>query len=95
MDGQVLAGVHAGSTLSALQIPELRELLKECLADADSLSLLTAYLENRFGADWQVHFGLESERREGGQKGPAQHSGGMSKQEACEILGVQENSPRE
>lgn len=51
--GTVLAGRFAGRTLDALTDADLLDLQAECVADADSLKVLEAYLDRRLGADWR------------------------------------------
>ena len=96
MAGEVLAGRFAGRELRELQIPELKILLSECQADQNSLSLLTAYLEHRFGADWHIHFDVHGHQgQQHGDSARGGDAGEMSKQEAGEILGVGEEADKE
>lgn len=99
MDGEVLGGRFAGRRLSTLGRAELIELLDECrVDDADSAALLEAYLDRVHGADWRSRTGYEGAR--GGGEGTEDGSdgrgrarrggaaGGMSREEAYEILGL-------
>lgn len=49
MDGAILTGSQAGRRLSELSIEELQALMTELAGDAESLSLLLAYLERERG----------------------------------------------
>ena len=53
MTGMVLHGAHAGRSLDGLPEPSLLELLGECADDDDSVRVLEAYLDRRFGPDWR------------------------------------------
>lgn len=81
MRGTVLAGEHAGAALAALDRAALIGLL--AIADAQSASLLEAYLDRR-EAGWREDGepNPAAGRREGPRGGP------MTEQEAYEILGL-------
>ncbi|TXL74338.1 molecular chaperone DnaJ [Vineibacter terrae] len=53
MDGRVLRGTQAGRSLGGLPEPTLIALLTECAVDSDSVRVLEAYLDRRFGPDWR------------------------------------------
>jgi hypothetical protein len=53
MSGVVLRGTRAGRSLDDLPEADLVSLLAECAADDDSVRVLEAYLDRRFGADWR------------------------------------------
>ena len=81
LDGEVLAGTHAGKRLNSLNITELMEVRQECLVAADqSARLLDSYLD-------RVHEGW---RQENGSQQEAPSSGDdtMSVADAYETLGL-------
>lgn len=83
MNGVVLAGSREGAELNALDEAELAALYAELSADAESRSLMEAYLDRRVPgwretADADVGAGL----------GAAPSPGAMTEQEAYEILGL-------
>ena len=90
MQGTVLHGSYAGSNLATLGVEQLRELLLQCEADSDSMSLLVAYLERRFGPDWMHQFSVADESQ-AHQNGSA---GDMSRDEARKILGVPDDADK-
>jgi hypothetical protein len=53
MSGTVRQGRYAGRSLDDLAEPVLIGLLAECAADHDSVRVLEAYLDRRFGPDWR------------------------------------------
>jgi hypothetical protein len=80
MSGTVLAGSFAGARLDELDRADLLALLRECrTADEDSARLVEAYLD-RAHPDWRDESG-------GGRNVPPR-GGGMSVEEAYEILGL-------
>ncbi len=83
IDGIVLAGDKEGSTLSGLNDEELMELYAEVGNDADSASLLEAYLDRRM-AGWREHADFDPDAGQGGTSS----SGPMTKEEAYQILGI-------
>jgi hypothetical protein len=97
MDGRVRAGCFAGRNLSALDLPELRTLLDECRsADPDSVPLVEAYLDRVHGPGWrdpgeaggQAAGASGPEAPGGAGSSPRPPRGGMSYEEAYEILGL-------
>jgi hypothetical protein len=83
IDGEVLAGTHAGSLLSALTLEQLLELLEECRSnDPRSTALIEAYLDRYHGTEWR-----------GADQGESQaagvSSGPMSEEDALSILGLE------
>ena len=83
MDGEVLAGRHSGRRLSELGLADLNGVAEDFRGDAESLRLLEGYLD-------RVHPGWRDEIEADGTAGqgaPAR-AGGMSPQEAYEILGL-------
>ena len=83
MDGQVLAGRFEGRALSELDISELLRLAEDFRSDEESLRLLESYLDRMHPA-WREYTDNGSDD---GPR-PAAASGGMSAQEAYEILGL-------
>lgn len=81
MSGDVLSGRYAGKTLQALELGQLLELYNECRQgrDQQSCAVLDAYLQRRFGDDWR------EETQHAGAPGQGVN---MSRDEACQILGV-------
>jgi hypothetical protein len=82
--GSVLAGNFEGRRLDELDLPDLLDLSKELSADEESLRLLETYLDSRFPI-WRDHMETEP----GDRQAPPPTSGGMTKQEAYEILGLE------
>jgi hypothetical protein len=83
MSGEVIAGRFAGARLADLSPEQLLELLGEThREDAQSATVLEAYLDRELGSDWR-------QRRPGHGGGGADGGGGqMSLEEAYEILGL-------
>ena len=84
MEGRVLAGKYEGRPLSALPDDDLLELYAQVGGDADSASLLEAYLDRRM-PPWREH--ADAHGTEG--KRSASGSGTMTKQEAYQVLGLE------
>lgn len=96
MDGEVLDGRYSGQLLSQLSLPELLDLLQDYqIADAQSASVLEAYLD-RTQPDWRDaaqaggHYDAGEGEAQGGS-GPA-GTGTMTRDEALEILGLEEGA---
>ncbi|ACI99098.1 DnaJ domain-containing protein [Rhodospirillum centenum] len=94
MDGEVRAGAAAGRVLSQMSQAELADLLEELRAhDPQSVPLLEAYLD-RAHPDWR---GEGAESAGAGQGGAGQGgagaarggSGGMTRDEAWQVLGLE------
>ncbi len=84
IDGRVLTGRMEGARLSSLNEEELLSLYQEICSDADSIALLVSFLD-RYHPNWGESVDPDSfSKRDSG-------SGfeGMSRQEACQILGVE------
>jgi hypothetical protein len=89
MDGVVLEGTYQGRRLTELGSDELMDLLALCRAeDAQSASVLEAYLDRMHGGDWREMF-----RGAGHEQGS--EATRMSEVEAREILGVEAGASRE
>lgn len=90
MGGTVRAGRFAGRQLSTLDRAELLALLDECRSgDPDSVPLIEAYLDRTQGPGWREAAGGSggAAAGEGAATGSSAH-GGMSREEAYEILGL-------
>jgi hypothetical protein len=88
MNGHVLAGIHQGASLDALDRATLMRVLSE--VDADSRDLLAAYLDRR-EPGWR-----EEARRDAGAEARPADGGKMTEKEAYQILGLQPGaSPEE
>lgn len=94
MEGTVLEGPFRGRHLAELSEAELIELWRDCRAgDEQSAAVLEAYLDRTHGPDWRAAAGAGQPGGETGeragerQRQPA--SGGMSREEACQVLGVE------
>ncbi len=83
MDGEVLVGTFRGRFLSSMSGDELIELWRECRSDEQSRAVMESYLDRVHGADWRD---AAAAGDTGGQ--PSGRGAPMSKEEACEILGV-------
>ena len=89
MRGEVLQGTYAGRDLSALNHEQLMELLAECQRhDGESAQILEAYLDRSHGPEWR--------QQAGGDEQSQASVGPMTMEEACEVLGLDNNpSPSE
>jgi hypothetical protein len=91
MTGEVLEGRFAGRRLDEMSLEELVELFTECQsADPQSAAVLEAYLERAHGPGWREAAAAGPER--GGRAGAA---GPMTREEAHEILGLEEGASGE
>ena len=89
MFGTVRTGEFAGRTLNALTLDDLLALLAECHGpDPQSAAVLAAYLDRAY-PDWRERAG-EAGRRAG--QGAPPPSGGMTVEEARQVLGVGEDA---
>ncbi|MEA2795991.1 MAG: hypothetical protein QOI87_3371 [Bradyrhizobium sp.] len=88
LEGQIVAGPHAGHSLGEFDLPQLTAMIPGF--DAESVSLLESYLDRRFPAWRQDAQG----NTEGGQSRPAA-SGKMTSEEAYQILGLQPGAGRD
>lgn len=78
LTGKVLRGTFAGRRIEDLSIAELLVLRAECERDdTQSLDVIEAYLDRRHGTEW----------RDAAKMGDV--AGGMSEEEALEILGLE------
>ena len=91
MDGLVLEGAYKGRRLGELGADDLMELLAVCRAqDAQSASVLEAYLDRVHGEEWR-----DAWHARGTGSGPGHEGRTMTPAEAREILGVGEGASRE
>jgi hypothetical protein len=88
MEGEVTSGRHAGRLLSDLGPAELSELLGECTRAGDqSASVLAAWLD-RYHPEWRDDSRFAHGASAGQGDGGGAPAGGMTRDEAYEILGV-------
>lgn len=101
MDGEVLEGRFMGAWLSQLGLPELAQLLEDYQReDEQSASVLEAYLDRTQNEDWREKVYPGAEAGAGGyqngrhndrqQARPGEQP--MNRQEALEILGLEEGA---
>lgn len=91
LDGMVLDGQFRGRRLSELDSARLAELLRECrVEDEQSATVLEAYLDRTYGASWRGGEEAAAGARGGARSGrrPPPGGGRMTREEACEVLGV-------
>ena len=92
MTGQIKEGRFAGRVLEDLELDDMIALWAECRAeDAQSAAVLEAYLDRTQGEAWR-----EAAARGGAGAGPRAPgaAGTMSREEACEILGIEPGASR-
>lgn len=103
LDGRILEGRYEGQVLSQLDLAALLELLQDYgIADAQSAAVLEAYLD-RTQPEWrgsdetgETAGAADDGQASGGrQRGGPQASGGMTRSEALEILGLEEGAGAE
>jgi len=83
IEGTVLTGRMKGARLSSLNEEEVLLLYKEFCSDADSAALLESFLD-RYHPNWRENVDPDSFRKQDSASGFK----GMSREEACQILGV-------
>jgi len=88
MSGSVLEGRYQGRELGQLDLEQLLDLLSECVADEQSASLLQAYLDRERGEEWRDQAG-------GYRHADSAAPGEMSREEAYDILGLEQGAERE
>jgi len=84
MGGRVRQGRFAGADLEQLTQDDLMALRRDMLGDADSLRLLESYLERVRG----MHADAQEDAAEHSDTPPPRRGGGMSREEAYEVLGL-------
>ena len=86
MSGEILEGTFAGRLLADLDEAELIALWRECrAADGQSAAVLEAYLDRAVGEAWREAAGAAPGGEGAAESGP----GGMSREDAYEILGLE------
>lgn len=90
MDGDVIEGRFQGRGLGTLALGELLALLDECRADAQSVTVLEAYLD-RMHPDWRD----SNTGADGSGTGRHAADGVMTEHEALEILGLEAGASRD
>ena len=99
MAGEVLDGAHAGRRVEDLTLEQLVELWREAhAADAQSAAVIEAYLDKMHGDAWReaADDSAGPEGARAGETGASGRGGGaMTREEALEILGLEENASRE
>lgn len=88
MNGRIIAGPQAGRALDEFDLPQLASMIPGF--DAESVTLLEAYLDRRFPA-WRQHAQGDATGRQGG----AASSSKMSEEEAYQILGLKPGASRD
>ncbi len=84
IEGRVLAGRHRDRRLAELTFAQLLEVREDCqVDDAESVTLIEAYLDRFQGADWR-------DRQAGGQSSGAGRpaAAAMTREEAYDVLGL-------
>jgi uncharacterized membrane protein len=97
MTGYVKEGRFAGRALEDLGPEELVALWAECrVEDAQSAAVLEAYLDRTQGEAWREAAAASGAGAQGGT-GPRAPgaAGAMSREEACEILGIEPGASRQ
>lgn len=91
MSGEILKGRGKGSSLGALTLEQLLDVLDDYeKADPQSASLLETYLDRAHGTDWR-------EARQGNERSGREGTGGsgqMTSQEAYAVLGLEPGASR-
>lgn len=84
LDGEVIAGGHAGRRLGDMPLDALMGLRDECRRDEASLRILEAYLDRVHGAAWRA----DTARGEPGTGAAPPAGQAMTRDEAYAILGL-------
>jgi len=96
MSGVVVRGTRAGRSLDDLPEAALVALLVECSADDDSVRVLQAYLDRRFGPDWHQRASTGDTSRPDAEAPPRRGPRtDMSVDEAHAILGLKPGATEE
>ena len=85
MGGVVLAGEYAGRILMDLDLPQLLDIWDMCRGDPQSVAVFEAYLDRAYSEQWRD----ELRRR---QAPPPSGSFSMNRQEAYEVLGLDQGA---
>jgi hypothetical protein len=90
MSGVVLEGTFAGKQLHELDLEDLLKLFQECrMADEESAALIQAYLDRVHGEGWRAKVGARTDYH------PPPGAGKMTREEACQVLGLAPGASRE
>lgn len=93
MTGEVLTGEFAGQALDQLEMAQILRLLHEVQGvDPQSMRLIEAYLDRRYGNAWRGTEETEGEQRRTGGGATGRR---MSREEAYEVLGLQPGASHE
>ncbi|MBU6472853.1 MAG: molecular chaperone DnaJ, partial [Alphaproteobacteria bacterium] len=87
MRGRVLKGRYKGQALERLSQAAAVALYREAADDAETARLLEAYLDRTYGAAWRKPSDESQSRSESGRR--RSRDGGMSREEAFAVLGLQ------
>lgn len=92
MSGTVLAGEFRGRELAELALPDLIQLWLSLRAeDTESVPLLEAWMDRRFGEAWRD----AAAEAAGEEEGPRAAGGPLSRADAHAILGLKDGASRE
>jgi hypothetical protein len=92
MSGTVLAGEFRGRELAELALPDLIQLWLSLRAeDTESVPLLEAWMDRRFGEAWRD----AAAEAAGEEEGPRAAGGPLSRADAYAILGLKDGASRE
>src|SRR5262245_43242367 len=84
IEGRVLAGRHRDRRLAELTLEQLLEVREDCqVDDAESVTLIEAYLDRFHGADWRGSRGSGQS-----SDNAARSAAAMTREEAYEVLGL-------
>lgn len=88
MNGDVISGRFSGRTLRSMELGEILQLLGEASGDEQSVQVLSAYLDRYHGDEWRDQ--ARADAGAGGAGGQsASGQGGMTLEEAYDILGLE------
>ncbi len=90
MDGRILSSQYEGKLLSDMMKEDVFDLYDWIQQDQESVALLEAYLDRRF-PQWREYTNPNSGQKEAGTSA----SEGMTKQEACQILGLEPGASKQ
>lgn len=91
MEGRIIRGKYASRALSSLDENEVVDLWNECLsADQPGAQLLEAYMDWRM-PQWRDEAGEKANTSGASAHGP---DGPMSREQACDILGIEPNASK-
>lgn len=88
MNGDVVLGRFSGRKLGDMSLDDLLDLMGEGANDEQTVQVLSAYLERTYPDDWRGRAQQRGTRTEGSAGG----AGSMTRQEAYEILDLEEGA---